>query len=235
MSRNTFLCAVLVLGGMAGSALASPLSGSFNMTGTITVTPTVIDWNSDISPFLAQMFSLSAGAGSFSGENGQNTADDLTTAAEPVGVLFASAPFISFDVAPGLPSLLIDFVSPGTGGAAGCSLPTPAVGQTCTPANPPNGSPFTFINDNPPTAIQSSAQWVFTGVTSDGASDWIGDFTAQFSEPYQTVLANYASTGSLTASFSGVVDVTPIPEPASFVMLGLGLGAVLATRRYKRA
>jgi len=234
MRRNTILCAVLVLVAMAGSALASPLSGTFNLTGTITVTPTVIDWNSDVSPFLAQMFSLSAGTGSFSGEDGQNTVTDLAIASEPIGVTFASAPFISFDVVPGLPSLMIDFIYPGTGTAAGCALAPPAVGQTCTPANPPNGSPFTFVNNNPPAAIQSEAEWVFTGLTSDGASDWKGDFTAQFNEPYQTVLANYASSGSLTAAFSGTVTVTVIPEPASFVMLGLGLGALLATRRYKR-
>lgn len=230
MRLNTFLCAVLVLGGMAGSALASPLSGTFNLTGTITVTPTMIDWNSDVSPFLAQMFSLSAGAGSFSAENGQNTMNDLTIASEPIGIYFAPDPFIDFDVVAGLPSLLINFVYAGTGGAAGCAMLPPAVGQTCTPPNP-GGSPFTFINDN---ASQSSAQWVFTGISSDGESDWKGNFTAQFNEPFQTVLANYASTGSLTAAYSGTLTATVIPEPASFVMLGLGLGAILATRRYKR-
>src|ERR1017187_4885392 len=171
MRRNTFLCAVLALGAMAGSALASPLSGTFNMTGTVTVTPTLIEWNSDISPFTAQMFSLSAGTGSFSGENGQNAVENLTLLTEPIGVFFAPDPFISFDVVPGLPGLSINFIFAGAGGSAGCALPTPAVGQTCTPANP-GGSPFTFINNNPPTAIQSQAQWVFDGVSSDGASDF---------------------------------------------------------------
>src|ERR1035437_1444088 len=96
MRLNTFFCAVLVLGAMAGSALASPLSGTFNLTGSVTVTPTAIDWNSDVSPFTAQMFTLTAGTGSFAGENGQNTEENLTLLTEPIGVFFAPDPYISF-------------------------------------------------------------------------------------------------------------------------------------------
>jgi PEP-CTERM motif len=230
----------LLLGGLCYSAQASPIFGTFNMTGTVTVTLTTISWTSDQGPgFAPDMFTLSAAAGSFVGENGQNGIANLNNGTEPVDTGFPPQLFITFDVLPGLPNLLINFVYSGDGGSADCGLP-PAVGQTCTPLVP-GGSPFTFKNDNPPSNIQSSAQWVFSGITSDGLSNWVGDFTSQFGTSFQNVLAAFAPGGPqfVTNSFSATITVTPIPEPESASMMGIGLGLVglagIARKITKRA
>ena len=71
LSSLALLCALIVC--LPNLAAASPIFGTFNMTGTINVTATTITWNSDVGPsFTANMFTLSGGTSSFSGENGQN-------------------------------------------------------------------------------------------------------------------------------------------------------------------
>jgi hypothetical protein len=182
------------------------------------------------------MFSETLSTGSFAGEDGQNIVDDLNIASEPVGMAFADTPFISFDVIPGLPTLDVNFIYAGVATAADCFDPptTPAPGQTCTPPNP-GGSPFTFTNDPPPDAIQSTAQWVFTGVTSDGLSTWKGVFNAPFNTPFQTVLEAFAPGGSGTVSnsYSATITVTAIPEPNSLSMIALGGGLLLLSLALK--
>jgi hypothetical protein len=221
-------------------ASAGPITGSFNMSGTVTVTASTIDWNSDVSPFTSQMFSLSSGAGSFSGVNGQNTIENLSIVSEPVGTSFPGVTFISFG-ASGLPALLLTEIYSGTGGTAGCSA-APAINETCTIANPPFGSPFTFTDDPPPSALQSDAKFVFSGVTADGTADWTAIFTSQFSQSYQTVLAAFApgGSGTVTNSYSGTVTFTPVPssvpEPGTIMLTGLGfVGLALALRKFGRA
>jgi len=113
------MCAVAAM--TAATLPAAAISGTFSMSGLITVSPTTITWASDVSPNAANMFTLSAGTGSFASENGQNGIDNLNIAAEPVGTTFAQTPFIVFDVAPGMPSLDINFIAAGIDGSAGCS------------------------------------------------------------------------------------------------------------------
>jgi len=240
--RKYTLYVCLSLGLTAVSLSAAPITGAFNLSGIVTATPTTITWQSDLLPNDAQMFTLSGGTGSFSGEDGQNTIDDLSNTTEPVGAAFANTPFIAFDVIPGV-VLDINFIFAGTGGSAGCTE-TPAVTtppQTCTPTNA-GGSPFTFSNDPPPNNIQSTAQFVFTGVTSDGKSDWVGIFNAPFpDEPFQDVLAAFSpgGSGSVTDTFSGTITVTPIPtsstpEVSPAILLATGLGLMLLSLGSKR-
>jgi hypothetical protein len=229
--KKLFLFGV-ILPGLCANLSAAPIAGTFNLAGTVTVTNTAINWNSDLAPtFLSQMFSLTAGAGSFAGENGQNGIDNLNIVADPVGSQFTNTPFIVFDVLAGLPVLDINFIFAGTGGSAGCSagaaVTTPP--QTCTPANA-GGSPFTFTNNPPPGLITSTAAFVFSGVTSDGLSSWVGIFTSQFTAPFQTVLAGFGPGGQITNSYSGTIIVTPlppVPEPGPMVLMGSGLGLLL--------
>ena len=63
-------------------------------------------------------------------------------------------------------------------------------------------------------------------MTSDGLATWQGNFTSQFTAPYQSVLATLASTGSVTNTFSATFLVTQnpaVPEAGTMSLLGLGL------------
>jgi len=237
MRRIGLLFLGVIVPGLLTTLSASALSGTFNLSGTLTATATTNSWQSDMSPFTADMFTTTGATGSFVGENGQNTIDNQNIATEPVGTKFTNTPFIVFDVLPGLPVLDINFISPGAGGSAGCTA-APAVPQTCTPTNL-GGSPFTFSNLQGPMGIDTTASFVFSGVTSDGLSTWQGIFTSAFSTPFQTVLAAFApgGSGSVTNTFAGTITVTPIvptPESSPGLMLASGLGLLLLSLTLKK-
>jgi hypothetical protein len=231
--RVLFLGAIL--SGLVSGLSASALSGTFDMSGIISVTSSTISWTSDLSPFAPQTFTLTAGTGSFSAEDGQNGVADLNIATEPVGTSFAAIPFITFDVAP-LPALELNFINAGIDGSAGCSASPAHGGQTCTPPNP-GGSPFNFQNLS---ATQSTASFIFSGVTADGLSDWSAIFTSQFNNmSFQQVLATLAANNTVTNSYSAAVTVTPIPpvstpEPTSALTLACGLGLLAVSFGTKR-
>jgi hypothetical protein len=102
--------------------------------------------------------------------------------------------------------LEIDFIPPGINGSAGCSASPPAAGQMCTPM----GSLFNLQNL---TATSSTFSWRFQGATNDSIATWTGIFSSQFNDlPFQTVLANLATNGFASNTFSGEITLV-IPEP----------------------
>ncbi|HWC95104.1 MAG TPA: hypothetical protein VG456_00105 [Candidatus Sulfopaludibacter sp.] len=208
--------------------------GTFNMSGIITVTSTDITWQTDAAGHAADMFTLSGGTDLYSTEDGQNGIANLNDATEPVGSTFGPFPFITFEVDPSVPNLLINFIKPGIYTSADCFTTPAATGQTCTLP----GSPFSFVNDSP---TSSTASWTFSGVTADG-NNWSAIFTSQFAtESYQDVLAGLAS-GSVTSTYSAA-EVTvsgpssvPEPGPLSTVTLGAGLLALsLSIKKFRRS
>jgi hypothetical protein len=222
---------------------AAALSGAFNFDGSITVTQNTITWQSDSAVPDQATIGATGLTGSFVGLGGTTiTIHDLNRAIEPVNSLFAVEPEISFNAAPGLGVLDIDFIALGPFPSTDCHNPTPAPGQVCTlsSADVPGGSPFGFTN----TASDgvhvdgSTAQFTFRGVTADGLSTWNGVFTAQFLESYQNVLATFfGPAGAVTNSYSAAVQVNvATPEPDTTIMLGMGLLAVsLGVRRFRKA
>jgi len=218
----------LIMAGVLGVACASAATiGTFSMSGDVTVTPTMMMFNSDAPGNAPNMFSLTLGSGLYAGENGQNGIQNLNIAAEPVGTTFTATPFINFDVNNTVQPLLLNFIFAGTGTSTLCntSPSTAAPNQLCTPANP-GGSPFTFLNQPPPTSPQSTAQFVLSGTNAAGDT-WTGIFTSQFNEPFQTVLEAFApgGSGSITNAFSATITVSsPVPEPGPLTMMGIGLG-----------
>jgi hypothetical protein len=249
MRTRTLILLGAILPGLSTSLSAAAIFGTFDMTGYVTVTATTMTFSSD-STTDPNMFTLAAGTGSFSTEDGQNTIENLNIATEPVGTSFGNTQFIVFDQTPGLPDLDINFIAAGQGGSAGCTeapeVTTPP--QSCTPSNP-GGSPFTFTNysnPSPPPPAVAGATWVVSGMTSDGLSTFTATFTSQFDEPFQDVLSAFApgGSGSVGNTFSATasVTVTPIqsavPEPASGFTTALGGGLVLVSlmlRKWRRS
>lgn len=230
--------AVAVLAGLTCvTSFASPINGTFNIGGTITVTPTTITWSLGSSPFTPMEATMNAGGtGDFAALDGSSvTIQNLDNTTEPVGSVFPEQPFIAFLAAPSFPTLNINFIFPGIYSSASCGAP-PAVGQNCTLP----GSPFNFVNNppGPPNGPQATATFVFTGVTSDGLENWQGNFTSQFTVPYQTVLSRLQTQGFVSNTFSATFVVTPqVPEAGTAWLLGLGLSLVAISfkLRHRRA
>jgi len=245
MKITTLPLWVCVVAGLTAANLsASGISGLFSIDGNITVTDNMITWANTNSPFTPNQSNIGDdGTGSFAALDGTLvTIQNLIDSTEPVGSTFGPDEFISFNAAPTMPTLLIDYIYAGVFTGTDCAL-TPAVGQTCTPAGPGGGpSPFSFINVEgnqgvPP--IESEATFTFGGVTSDGGL-WEGQFSADFDVPFQQVLTDLAANGSVTDTYSSELTVSvsaATPEPGPGVMLGSGLGLILlslVSRRPRR-
>jgi hypothetical protein len=231
----TFLC---------GNALAT-IIGTFNIAGTMTVTPTAITWTLNVPPFTADQATIgSGGTGIYSALLGGATVtiDDLDAATEPVGSSFAAQPFISFGANPALSSLEINFIFAGIYSSTDCNASPAAVGQTCT-VSLPGGllSPFNFANNPPPAPLgpQATMTWAAQGVSANGLDTWVGNFTSQFNTPFQTVLAALATNGSLTTSYSATFTVqtasSSVPEPSTVTLMVLALMSMLFFLRRRDA
>jgi hypothetical protein len=251
MTRRVLLA--IVLGGlMCASLPAAPiLFGNFNIAGNITVSNAgfngcpagslCISWTDP--PATAANKADIAGSGltgvfatipGFSGNDAANITN-LTSPPEIVdGPGFAPQPFMSFNNGGVSTTLLINFIAAGIYGPGQCAL-APAVGQQCTVPN----SLFNFVNNPPPAPAgpQATASWILTGVTNDGNSTWVGNFTSQFAVPFQTVLAQLQQTGSVTNSYSATFTVTQnqVPEAGTLSLLGLGLVGLSMKLRRRRS
>ncbi len=248
MQRLTLLLAIAST--LTGSLSASTvISGTFDLNGSVTATLNTISWTSDGGA--SQMGTIENNSdlsGSFFGLGDSMVSienlDRNGPPAEPVGMMFTGQPFITFlaPAAASFPTLMINYIAPGSGSAADCGAPA-AGGQTCTlpSSEVPGGSPFTFINtstliDGQP-IITSSVTFDFSGLTSDGLSAWSGIFTSQFNEPFQEVLNQFVTTGAITNSYSDSNLVITLsqsqsaaPEPGGLALMGVGLLLLAAGR-----
>jgi len=150
---------------------------------------------------------------------------------DPVDSFFSDQLFLSFNIAPGLSPLDLNFISAGLFGSAGCSSSPAAAGQICTPT----GSPFSFLNTS---ASSTSVLFTLNGRTADGSGTWQGGFSTQFSESYQALLAAIAGGGSASNTYSATFTVTtesPVPEPSTIAASLLGIGLLALRSRRVRA
>jgi hypothetical protein len=195
-----------------------------NIGGSATVTSTAIDFlplNGGNGDFLVD--DDAAGTGSFAtgfdGEEG--LIKDLLLLSQPVGELFSLSDFITF---PGVSDITfrLTYIYPGIFTSAGCA----PGGVTCTP----EGSPFNLTNLNNGWVAFFEVAGFASDSSGDPESPFTGIFTTQESlgGTYQQALANINGGGSVTASYSAQLFVTPsapapIPEPGSVFLIGTGL------------
>jgi hypothetical protein len=239
--RKTVLC-IGVLAVMSATSLpASAILGAFNFTRSVTAAENAIVWKNDGGTSDKATMGSTGLTGNFVGLGGTTlTIKDLDGTTEPVGVTFAAQPFLSFDGAPALGVLDINFIALGAFSATDCHNPTRAPGQTCTPssAEVPGGSPLMFTNtaSNGTNVDGSSVSFSARGVTEDGLAQWSGVWTAQFNEPYQDVLTTFSGpAGAVANTYSASIVVTANPEPDTTILLGAGLMAIsLGVRKLRR-
>jgi hypothetical protein len=243
----------------AGTASASPVTGTINESGIATITATSLTFCSSgtevngqcpgtpgstswVTPSSATgSFCLTPSAsctgptGVFDYQNDTVSMTNLNTTNAPVGTVLPGngISFVTFNPTAGLPvpaiQLFLTELFAGAGDAANCST---GVGE-CTPP----GFSVTLVNTG---ANTSSATIAAMGL----AESETGDFspmsiilTAQFGEDYQDLLATFGTVGFVTASYSGTFTAVATPEPSSVAMTLVGGALILValSRRRKQS
>ncbi|MBC8166803.1 MAG: hypothetical protein H7Y20_13155 [Bryobacteraceae bacterium] len=234
---KSFLSICLVAASFGATAQATTINGELNITGSVTVTATTIDFQPgggtdglfQVDPFSQTgFFNLGGLPGSL------GAVKDLDVIAQPVddfGFTTGTGPLLNFLLFAANPALKFDllFIQSGAGTLADCALPA-AGGQVCTIT----GSPFTLTNTS---TTSSTASFRVRGTVDDGGpvSTFVGEFSTQFpTQNLQEVLATLGSAGSITKSFAGTFVVTAIPEPGTTSLLVAG-SILLLVGRFMRS
>ena len=260
MRLRITLAAILFAGLVQASFAGIVTNGSFAISGTVYVTDSTgrstpagtcasgslcIFWQSGATSTLNKADISVAGLPSGSGVGliptaiAGNDAANISNLSNPPnivdGVGFTNQTFLTFNNGGITTALMLNYIAAGIYGSGGCGG-SPAVGQTCTTP----GSLFNFVNNAGNVGPQATATWVFDGATSGNPNPqqiWTGNFSSQFSVPFQTVLANLGANGYVANTYSGTITLSenPAPEPGSLIMIGTGLLGLAALLRRRRA
>jgi hypothetical protein len=193
--------------------------------GGVTVSFTEVDWLGANDGCIATVTPTNITyAGGTLSEGVTGTIKDLTLGGGPVVAFmtFTGHPDLQFD---------LDTIGPGVANTV-CPDTFNAADPVCSAFA---GSPFVLRPGGAGTTVTLSA----FGTASDGSgvlSNWQGTFSVDFAgETPADLVARFQQQGSITSGHSGSFIATPIPEPASFVLMGAGLLAVgLLGRRARK-
>lgn len=232
--KRTLLTSLLAIPALliTNSANATPVSGQANIAGNVTVFDGVIQF----APTFTNGTAGAMQTGDFAGLTG-GTIQSLTGGPTTGAVNVPS--FATFSTGVAKPVIFdLTYVAPGVGTQAGCG--SAALGAECTP----NGSPFTLFQISSNTVIFSlQLNGVsYTGTSASGTSPTVSIFSTQsaINGTIPAIIANLQSGGAITGvTYSASFTATPgtiTPEPASMMLMGMGLiGAGLVARRKTRS
>ncbi len=237
MKLTHFLLTVVAGSTLAAvPALATSVTGEANFSGTATVNMNGIFFNATgtgnettQNPFVVS----APNTGSFSGL----TSGSITNIVglPPVGS-HPITDFMTFNVSSGTILFDLQTILPGVGTAGACTSDT--MGNVCTPPN----SPFTLTQTSADTVSISLVLkgTAYMGTSSSGTAVGTGIYTTQVvNGTITSLIAASGTAAGFTHSFSatvGAVAPTVIPEPASLLLMGVGLlGAALVGRRKVRS
>ena len=217
----------LPLSFFTGTAGAAAVTGVSNIAGSVRVTNDSILFNPVFTNTNGGLETESF-AGLTGGSIGTLTGGPKTGEVNMPG-------FIHFDEGVAVPITFdLTYIAPGVGSAADCG--SSATGAKCTTP----GSPFTLLQLSSNTVVASLQLngEAYTDPKSSGYSYATGIFSTQFVVPgtIPDILAQLQTTGGIDSTYSASFSTSPVPEPASMLMMGLGLvGAGLVARKKVRS
>jgi|SRR5579872_987050 len=234
---------------------AASITGSFSIDGSVTVSLNSMSWTDNSS--VANMYVVGPPTASGSWAtlplNSEGTVQTLNLSSEPVGGTIPAFNLPDFMTFPGpgpqsTITITLQYIYQGFEGqnAAACNPNgTPQPDQVCTPLDGA-GTPGPFNLQNSASGTTSSATWTFLGTAVDSSgtlspTQIIGQYSANFKTPYQTVLQQLAANGSVTNTYAATWTAqaaSTVPEPDSMQLFGIGLGlcaAAVVFRRVKHA
>lgn len=216
--------------------------------GGVTVSATSINWSPG-SPAACLQTGLGTNVASAAGNmltnstvsfSGTGTINDL---ALPAGSDPGIAGFMTF-TGGGLTSPLLFNLAAvagfGPGSAVSCAT-NPGLNNSCSIPPGGNSSPFILTQGLsnqgvPNTSVTLSAQGTIVDPVDGVTSYWSGSFTTQINNQLPADIQSIITAGgSITSTFSGEFDVSPVPEPISVVLIGAGLIVLGAIKRRKLA
>lgn len=210
------------------NSFAAPIVGGFNMSGSVSVNLTMVDWSSNGPP--AGTFVVNSPAfGDFAGLFGGNPPFFMGTVKDLVAPPVPVARFLDLFTAPGFGGLFFDLSSvilPVAPACTGANLP---VNQDCSLGT------FTLRNSaGGGVSVDFGVLGFFqNGLDLTTRASGRGLYTTQLvNETVATVFNTIVTGGSISAAYSAnYFSSTEIPEPATVVMLGAGLVAIGLIRR----
>ncbi len=212
----------------AGTAQAAAVTGEANIAGNVSVDLHSIVFNSTFTNTPGAMET-----GSFAGLTGGNI---LPLLGGPATGTVSVPNFISFNLGVATPVTFdLTYIAPGVGTQAGCGSSTP--GSLCTP----NGSPFTLLQLTSSTVVASLQLngVAYTDSSASGVSATTGVFSTQtvIGGTLPAIIAALNAGQAIDGiTYSASFVASPVPEPASMLLMGLGLaGAGLIARRKAKA